>query len=65
MTFDDLLTATRPSVYVISDSELKAYKKRQLEREILSLKQLVDGHKQSIEQLEVTIAALEKSSEEE
>ena len=50
----------RPSVYVISDSEMKAYKQKQAEAEILELKKLIDSHKDSIERLETHIAALEK-----
>ena len=42
------------SVYVISDSELARYKRIQAEAEILELDRLIDGHKQSIERLELT-----------
>jgi hypothetical protein len=55
---DDLFGYTRPSVYVISDAELKAYKLQQREREILALEELIDGHKTSITHLEKTIALL-------
>ena len=48
------------SVYVISDSEMKAYKQRQAEAEILELEKLIDGHKTSIERLEKTIELLRK-----
>lgn len=58
MSVDDLFGYTRPSVYVISDSELKAYKERQRQREILALEELIDGHKSSIAQLEKTIGIL-------
>ena len=53
--FDDFFYRyQRPSVYVISDSELAAYKRRQAEAEIIELDKLIDGHKQSIERLQTT-----------
>ena len=45
---------TKQSVYVISDSELAKYKRKQAEAELLELDKLIDGHKQSIEFLEKT-----------
>ena len=48
----------RPSVYVISDSQLAEYKRAQLDAEILELDRLIDGHKQSIERLEKTKSTL-------
>lgn len=48
------------SVYVISDSEMAAYKRKQTEAEILELQRLIDGHKTSIENLEKTIEILQK-----
>lgn len=48
------------SVYVISDSEMAAYKRKQTEAEILELQRLIDGHKTSIENLEKTITILQK-----
>ena len=44
----------RPSVYVISDTELAAYKRRQAEAEIIELDKLIDSHKQAIERLQTT-----------
>ena len=44
----------KPSVYVISDSELARYKRAQAESEIIELDKLIDSHKQSIERLEKT-----------
>ena len=44
----------KPSVYVISDSELARYKRKQAEAELLELDKLIDGHKQAIERLEET-----------
>ena len=58
--FDPWLSHKQPSVYVISDSEMKAYKQKQAEAEILELKKLIDSHKDSIERLETHVAALEK-----
>lgn len=54
--FDDLYR--RPSVYVISDSQLAEYKAKQAQAEIAELDRLIDGHKQSIERLEQTKAAI-------
>ena len=51
--FDDFFDR-RPSVYVISDSQLADYKRRQAEAEIIELDRLIDSHKQSIERLEKT-----------
>ena len=56
--FDSLYR--QPSVYVISDSQLEAYKRNQAEAEIAELNRLIDGHKQSIERLEETVSALRK-----
>ena len=56
--FDNLYS--RPSVYVISDSQLAEYKRNQAEAEIAELNRLIDGHKQSIERLEETVSALRK-----
>ena len=58
--FDPFALITRPSVYVISDSQLETYKRTQAEAEILELTRLVDGHKSSIERLEATINQLRK-----
>ena len=51
--FGDLLY-TRPSVYVISDSELAKYKRNQAEAEIIELDKLIEGHQSSIERLTTT-----------
>ena len=42
----------KPSVYVISDSELARWKRKQAEAELGQLDELIEGHKQSIECLE-------------
>ena len=51
----------RPSVYVVSDSQLAAWKQDQAEREITELNRLIDSHKTSIERLEATIESLRKN----
>ncbi len=56
--FDNL--NRQPSVYVISDSQLEAYKRNQAEAEIIELDKLIDGHEQSIERLKNTRALLRK-----
>ena len=58
--FDPLSLLTRPSVYVISDSQLETYKRNQAEAEITELNSLIDGHRQSIDRLERTIESLRK-----
>lgn len=55
---DPFSLITRPSVFVISDSELQTYKRTQAEAEILELTRLIDGHKSSIERLEATVNSL-------
>ena len=57
--FEPGLTSRSPSVYVISDSEMKAYKQKQAVAEIAELHRLVDSHKSSIERLETHISQLE------
>ena len=49
----------QPSVYVISDSEMKAYKQKQAEAEVLELKRLIDHHKTQAERLEEEVLKLE------
>lgn len=51
---------TRPSVFVISDSQLETYKRNQAEAEIIELDRLIESHKQSIERLERTRGDLRK-----
>tara|TARA_B100001057_G_scaffold329345_1_gene329736 strand:+ start:1272 stop:1514 length:243 start_codon:yes stop_codon:yes gene_type:complete len=58
--FDPWITRRQPSVYVISDSELKDYKQKQAAREIAELYRLIDSHQRSIEGLEASIAMLKK-----
>ena len=51
----------RNTVYVISDSELAEYKRKNTEREIAELDRLIDGHKSSIERIETIKADLVKA----
>lgn len=55
--FDDWFY-TKPSVYVISDSQLAEYKRNQAEAEIIELDKLIEGHERSIERLQTTRARL-------
>ena len=48
----------RPSVYVISDSQLAEYKRNQAEAEVLELDKLIEGHEHSIERLKKTRSLL-------
>ena len=57
--FDDFFDR-RPSVYVISDSQLAAWKREKAEAEIIELDKLIDSHKQAIERLEETRNSLRK-----
>lgn len=57
--FDDFFSYNRrPSIYVVSDSQLAEWKREQARKEIEQLDRLIDGHKTSIERLEATKAAL-------
>ena len=49
-----------PSVYVISDSEMAAYKRNNAEAEIIELDKLIEGHEQSIERLKKTRELIRK-----
>ena len=55
--FDDFFYR-RPSVYVISDSQLAEYKRNQAESEIIELDKLIEGHQSSIERLKKTRALI-------
>ena len=48
---DPFALITRPSVYVISDSQLAEYKQKQTEAEIAELDRLIEGHEASIERI--------------
>ena len=56
---DPFALLTRPSVYVISDSQLAEYKLNQAKAEVLELNKLIDAHEQSIERLKNTRSQLE------
>ena len=56
---DPFALLTRPSVYVISDSQLAEYKRNQARAEITELNKLIDTHEQSIERLKNTRSQLE------
>ena len=58
--FDDFFDYRKPSIYVVSDSQLSAWKRTQAENEIIQLDQLIDSHKQSIERLQATRDQLRK-----
>ena len=57
--FDDFFDR-RPSVYVISDSQLAAWKRSKAEEEIIEIDKLIDSHKQAIERLQTTRDGLRK-----
>ena len=60
--FDDFFGYNRrPSIYVVSDTQLAAWKQNQAEKEIEELNRLIDDHKSSIERLETTVNELRKS----
>ena len=50
----------RPSVYVVSDSQLAAWKRQKVEAEIIEIDKLIDSHKQAIERLQTTRDGLRK-----
>ena len=58
--FDDFFDYRKPSIYVVSDAQLSAWKRTQAEREIIQLDQLIDSHRQSIERLQATRDQLRK-----
>ena len=58
--YDTLFPSFRPSVYVISDSEMRRYKEKQARQEIAELERLIDGHETSIERLKDTIKLLKE-----
>ena len=58
--FDPWMTRARPSVYVISDSEMKAYKQKQAAAEVLELQKLIDYHKTQALNLEEQVAKIEQ-----
>ena len=61
---DPFALITRPSVYVISDSQLAEYKQRQTEREVAELDRLIEGHEDSIRRIKKTRDLLLKPASE-
>ena len=59
---DPFALITKPSVYVISDSQLAEYKQKQTEAEIAELDRLIEGHEASIERIKETRKHLIDSS---
>ena len=55
--FDDFFDR-RPSIYVVSDSQLEAWKREKAEAEIIELDKLIEGHERSIERLKTTRSQL-------
>ena len=53
--FDDFF---RPSVYVVSDSQLAEWKREKAEAEIIELDKLIESHQQAIDRLQTTRANL-------
>jgi len=61
LSFDMLPTSyySKPSIYVISDSEWKDYKRQQSLAEITELNKLIAGHQKAIDRLKETRKILE------
>jgi len=57
--FDPFPLIGKPSVVVVSDTQLAEFKRQNTEAEIAELQKLVDSHKQSIDRLTVTIEKLQ------
>jgi hypothetical protein len=60
LTLFDEFFDRRPSIYVVSDSQLETWKRKKAEAEIIELDKLIDSHKQAIERLEETRNAIRK-----
>ena len=58
--FSPFSLSVSPTVYVVSDSELKRLKEDNTRREILEIQRLIDSHQNSIDRLKRTIDMLEK-----
>jgi len=59
-TFFDDFFAPRTSVYVVSDSQLAAWKRDKAESEIIELDKLIESHEASIARLKDTRNQLRK-----
>jgi uncharacterized coiled-coil protein SlyX len=62
LSFDMLPTSyyTKPSVYVISDSQLAEYKRKQALAEITELNKLIASHQQAIDRLKESRSLMEQ-----
>ena len=62
LSFDMLPTSyySKPSVYVISDTDWKEYKRQQSLQEIAELNKLIKGHTDAIERLKETRTLMEQ-----
>ena len=61
LSFDMLPTSyySKPSIYVLSDSQFNEYKRQQSLREIAELNKLIKGHTEAIERLKESRKILE------
>ena len=59
-TLFDAFYDRRPSVYVVSDSQLAEWKRDKAEAEIIELDKLIDSHYEAITRLKATRADLRK-----
>ena len=59
-TIFDAFYDRRPSVYVVSDSQLAEWKREKAEAEIIELDKLIDSHKEAIDRLSATRADIRK-----
>ena len=59
-TVFDNFFAPRPSVFVVSDSQLAAWKREKAEAEIIELDKLIESHEASIDRLKTTREELRK-----
>lgn len=58
--FSPYSLSVNPTVYVVSDSELKRLKEENTRLEILEIQKIIDSHQNTIDRLKQTIDILEK-----
>lgn len=58
--FSPFSLSVSPTVYVVSDSELKRLKEENTRREIIEIQKIIDSHQNTIDRLKQTIDMLEK-----
>ena len=58
--FSPFSLSVSPTVYVVSDSELKRLKEENTRLEILEIQKIIDSHQNTIDRLKQTIDILEK-----